>query len=213
MNDEEVSEYLELIDKLQKEKIIKYKAQLNDPKTDKQRLHLIRGYIEKLENDLKTKTPEERYALAVDYCKSSLESSLRNVVHSIPDLAVKNKDNGRLQIHYHALRSWFKSQVTDEHQGEYAEALMGHKSYKLKYYRQNHEKRQKVYRSIEHALVISDTETIEKNLAQIQDSELELREQFKEDRQRHKAEMRELKSDFEVLKNLVVKAISGYKSA
>jgi len=189
-----------------KEKIAKYKAQLNDPKTEKQRLHLIRKYIPKLENDLKTKSEEERYAVIVDYCKSSLEWSLRNIIKSIPDLAVKNKDNDRYQIHFHGLRSWFKSQVTDAHQQDFAEALMGHKSYRLKYYRQNHEKRQKEYRSVEHALTISDTEGIEKSLSQIQDREQELTELVKEMRQEHKEEMR-------TLRNWVMNVIEGYQDA
>jgi len=129
---------------------------------------------------------------------------LSHVVESIPDLAVKIKDNNRNQIHFHAFRAWFKTQVTDAHQSDFAEALMGHKSLKMTYYRQNHQKREKTYRGIEHVLTISDTEVIEKNLVQIQDSEQELRELVKEMRQEHKEEMR-------TLRNWVTEVISGYK--
>ncbi len=81
---------------------------------------------------------------------------------------------------------------------------MGHKSLKMTYYRQNQQKREKTYRGIEHVLTISDTEVIEKNLVQIQDSEQELRELVKEMRQEHKEEMR-------TLRNWVTEVISGYK--
>jgi integrase len=39
-------------------------------------------------------------------------------------------DNGRNAIHFHAFRAWFKTQVTDCHQSDFAEALMGHTSLK-----------------------------------------------------------------------------------
>ncbi len=43
------------------EKIIKYKAQLNNPQIGKHRLHLLKGYVSKLEKELKTLTPQQRY--------------------------------------------------------------------------------------------------------------------------------------------------------
>ncbi len=186
------------------EKITKYKAQLQDPKTDKRRIHLLKRYISELENELKTLSESELYNRGVVSCKNSFEEMLRSIVKTIPDLAIKNKENDRYHIHYHALRAWFKTNVTDAHQSDFAEALMGHKSLKMIYYRQNHQKREKTYRGIEHVLTISDTEVIEKNLAQIQDSEQELRELVKEMRQEHKEEMR-------TLRNWVTEVISGYK--
>lgn len=191
---------------LHEEKILKYKAQLQDPNIEKQRPHLLRKYISKLENELQTLSKEELYHRAVITAKASFEEMIRNVIESIPDLAVKIKDNDRNQIHFHAFRAWFKTQVTDAHQSDFAEALMGHKNLKTLYYRQNHEKRQKVYREIEHALTISDTEVIEKNLSQIQDSEKELTELVKEMRQEHKEEIR-------TLRNWVTQVISGYQAA
>jgi len=187
-----------------KEKLAKYKKRLNE--SDKRGLGkgLIKQNIVRIEKDLKTKSQEELYAKAVSSCKTSFEEMLSHVVESIPDLAVKIKDNNRNQIHFHAFRAWFKTQVTDAHQSDFAEALMGHKSLKMTYYRQNHQKREKTYRGIEHVLTISDTEVIEKNLAQIQDNEQELRELVKEMRQEHKEEMR-------TLRNWVTEVISGYK--
>jgi len=186
------------------EKLAKYKKRLNEPDTKGLGKGLIKKNIARIENDLKTKSQEELYAKAVSSCKTSFEEMLSHVVESIPDLAVKIKDNNRNQIHFHAFRAWFKTQVTDAHQSDFAEALMGHKSLKTLYYRQNHQKREKTYRGIEHVLTISDTEVIEKNLAQIQDSEQELRELVKEMRQEHKEEMR-------TLRNWVTEVISGYK--
>ena len=161
------------------EKIIKYKAQLNDPLTDKNRLHLLKAYVSKLESELKTLTPQQRYEKNVQSAKSSFEGMLRDVIKSIPDLAVKIKDNDRNQIHFHAFRAWFKTQVTDAQQSDYAEALMGHKSLKLKYYRQNHKKRLEIYRKVEHALTISDFENIEKNIVQVTENYQDMKEQLK----------------------------------
>jgi len=186
------------------EKLAKYKKRLNESDTKGLGKGLIKQNIARIEKDLKTKSQEELYAKAVSSCKTSFEEMLSHVVESIPDLAVKIKDNNRNQIHFHAFRAWFKTQVTDAHQSDFAEALMGHKSLKTLYYRQNHQKREKTYRGIEHVLTISDTEVIEKNLVQIQDSEQELRELVKEMRQEHKEEMR-------TLRNWVTEVISGYK--
>ena len=161
------------------EKIIKYKAQLNDPLTDKNRLHLLKAYVSKLESELKTLTPQQRYEKNVQSAKSSFEGMLRDVIKSIPDLAVKIKDNDRNQIHFHAFRAWFKTQVTDAQQSDYAEALMGHKSLKLKYYRQNHKKRLEIYRKVEHALTISDFENVEKNIVQVTENYQDMKEQLK----------------------------------
>ena len=181
------------------EKIEKYKNQLKDPKTDKQRIHLLKRYIADLEARLKKDSPEIRYNDSVTTCKSSFENMIRNVIYSIPDLSVKIKDNERNQIHFHAFRAWFKTQVTDAHQSDFAEALMGHKNLKTLYYRQNHQKREKTYRSVEPHLTIADTDVIEKNLTQLQENEMDLREQLKEvlqDMKSVKAWMQTVKSGY-----------------
>lgn len=56
-----------------------------------------------------------------------------------------------------------------------SEALMGHTSLKLVYYRQNDKARAKTYLGIEHALAIADTERIDKNHSELQKDNLELR--------------------------------------
>jgi len=87
---------------------------------------------------------------------------LSNLIKNIPQLNVKN-ENGRSSIHFHAFRAWFKTQITDAHQSDFAEALMGHKSLRLLYYRQNDKVRAKTYLDVEYAVTISDTEKIDRS--------------------------------------------------
>ncbi len=65
--------------------------------------------------------------------------------------------------------------MTDAHQSDFAEALMGHKSLKLVYYRQNANSRARTYLDVEHALTIADTEKIDQNYSELQKDNLELR--------------------------------------
>jgi len=53
--------------------------------------------------------------------------------------------------------------------------LMGHKSLKLVYYRQNDKVRSETYQNIEHSLIIADTEKIDQNYLDMQRDNLELR--------------------------------------
>jgi len=117
---------------------------------------------------------EEEYMNDVKNTRHSFERMLRHVRNNIPDLNKKN-ENGRNSIHFHAFRAWFKTQVTDAHQSDFAEALMGHKSLKLVYYRQNAKARSQIYLGIEHALTIADTEKIDQNYSELEKGNLELR--------------------------------------
>jgi len=117
---------------------------------------------------------EELFVKDVICIRQSLERQLKHVLKNIPDLNKKN-ENGRNSIHFHAFRAWFKTQVTDAHQSDFAEALMGHKSLKLVYYRQNEKVRAQTYLGVEHALTIADTEKIDQNYSELQKDSLELR--------------------------------------
>ncbi len=117
---------------------------------------------------------EEDYIKNVVVTRQSFERMLRHVRNNIPELNKKN-ENGRNVIHFHALRAWFKTQVTDAHQSDFAEALMGHKSLKLVYYRQNEKARAQTYLDVEHSLTIAETEKIDQNYTQIQKDNQELR--------------------------------------
>src|SRR5207245_2487494 len=107
------------------------------------------------------------YNRAVKSACTSLQLTLLAVVSSIPELSQKN-ENGRNSIHFHAFRAWFKTQVTNAHQSDFAEALMGHKSVKLMYYRQNLKDRLKIYLEVEPALTVSDFTTVENTVEGLQ---------------------------------------------
>jgi len=107
------------------------------------------------------------YNRAVRTSCTSLQLSLLNVVGSIPELGQKN-ENGRNSIHFHAFRAWFKTQVTNAHQSDFAEALMGHQSVKLMYFRQNLKDRLKTYLEVESTLTVSDLTTVENTVEGLQ---------------------------------------------
>ncbi len=130
--------------------------------------------LENLESQLESMIPEERYAKSVATTCHNLQQQLARIIKDNPDLNEKS-ENDRNQIHFHAFRYFFKTQVTDAHESDFAEALMGHKSLKLVYYRQNAKKRQKTYLDVEHALTISETEKIDENYSELQKGNLELR--------------------------------------
>ena len=117
---------------------------------------------------------DEDYIKNLLVTRQSFERMLQHVRSNIPELNKKN-ENGRNAIHFHALRAWFKTQVTDAHQSDFAEALMGHKSLKLVYYRQNEKSRAKTYLDVEHSLTIAETEKIDQNFTLIQKENHELR--------------------------------------
>ncbi len=127
-----------------------------------------------LESNLRNFTKEERYAKSVLSTNHNLEKQLSILIKNIPELNAKN-ENGRSSIHFHAFRAWFKTQVTDAHQSDFAEALMGHKSIKMIYYRQNDKVRARTYQDVEHAVTISDTEKINQNYSETQKDNSELR--------------------------------------
>ncbi|MCH8915098.1 MAG: tyrosine-type recombinase/integrase [Thaumarchaeota archaeon] len=127
-----------------------------------------------LESNLRNISKEERYAKSVLSTNHNLEKQLSNMIKNVTELDTKN-ENGRNSIHFHAFRAWFKTQVTDAHQSDFAEALMGHKSLKLVYYRQNEKTRAKTYLEIEHALTIADTEKSDQNYSDMQRDNQELR--------------------------------------
>jgi integrase len=130
------------------------------------------------------------YYDAFQAARCSLMTSLRKVVESIPELANKN-ENGQYRIHFHAFRKWFKTQVTNAHQSDFAEALMGHKSLKLVYYKQNSQDRLKTYQKIEPFLTISDNTSLEASIDNMENTveylklELEKAKHWKESNQKY----------------------------
>ncbi len=107
------------------------------------------------------------YFAAFQAARGSLMNSLRKTVESVPDLGNRNK-NGQYRIHFHAFRKWFKTQVTSAYQSDFAEALMGHKSLKLVYFKQNSQDRLKTYLKIESSLTISDNSKVEETIGDME---------------------------------------------
>jgi len=130
-------------------------------------LKILTGLIDETDSIIK----QERFSTDFKVWKARAERFLKQ---AFPDLNSKNS-NGRNTIHFHAFRAWFKTQVTDAHQSDFAEALMGHSSLKLVYYRQNDRARARTYLDVEHALTIADTEKIDQNFTEMQKDNLELR--------------------------------------
>ena len=142
------------------------------------RANIINDKIPKLEAQLKNLSEEELHNLSVDATKNSFETLLERTVDAIPELSKKNENNRRY-IHFHAFRYFFKTQVTDAFNGDFAEAIMGHKSIRLRYYKQNDKKRLEHYRKVEPALTISDFAKVEKNIEQVTENYQEMKQQLK----------------------------------
>ena len=100
--------------------------------------------------------------------RQTMLARLRETILHIPELSMKN-ENGQNRIHFHAFRKWFKTQVTTAGQSDFAEALMGHKSLKLVYFKQSSEARMKLYLKMEPFLTISDFSRVEKTMEELQD--------------------------------------------
>jgi len=128
-------------------------------------------------------TSPEQYYRAVKSAQCTLVESLELVVKSVPELAMKN-ENGRNNIHFHAFRSWFKTQVTNAHQSDFAEALMGHTSIKLTYYKQNAKDRLKTYLEVEPALTISDFTRVESTMEDLKAELASMKIELEKQRQR-----------------------------
>jgi len=156
-------DYLYLVDYQKRMKELKANAKKNT------------GLLEqRIKENLETMSQDDLHYQNVNMTKHNFENQLGRIIQNIPELN-KKSDNGRYQVHFHAFRYFFKTQVTDAHQSDFAESLMGHKSIKLVYYKQNTKARIRTYLEIEHALTISDTEQIDRNYSQIQEANQELK--------------------------------------
>ena len=100
--------------------------------------------------------------------RQAMLEKLRLTIQNIPELSMKN-ENEKYRVHFHAFRKWFKTQVTTAGQSDFAEALMGHKSLKLVYFKQSSEARIKLYTQMEPFLTISDFTKIEKTMDELQE--------------------------------------------
>lgn len=144
-------------------------------KSLKDYLRRTQGWTENSLSDMYIFLPNDRdytdasvYNRAVRSACTALQQSLLSVVRSIPELFQKN-ENGRYSIHFHAFRAWFKTQVTNAHESDFAEVLMGHKSTKTIYYRNNPQAELKTYLKVESALTVSDLTAMENTVEGLQE--------------------------------------------
>ena len=148
--------------------------------------------ISQLENQIQTMSKQEQYDRSVRAAKNTLIGRLIRVVDSVPDLAKRHEHDLR-DIHFHSFRYFFKTSVTDSVNSDFAEALLGHISLKLTYYKKNEEQRKKSYKQAEQSLTISDTTIVSETIENMQKTidnlarELEMVKQWKEFSSTHTA--------------------------
>ena len=151
----------------------------------------IKKRIDELEKEYSGLNAEQKFNKAVLSAKNVLEMMLRDIIKKVPELSIRSA-NGRYLVHFHACRSYFKTQVTDAHESDYAEAMMGHSSIKLTYYRQNAKARAETYLKVEPHLVISDFSQVQKNIESLEqrlkeaEIQLAMAKQYQETRQNFK---------------------------
>ena len=86
--------------------------------------------------------------------------------------------------------------MTNAHQSDFSEAMMGHTSVKLAYYRQNAKDRLKTYLEVEPALTISDFTKVEATMEDLKSQLASVKIELEKQRQRIEiAEKYEKKND------------------
>jgi len=99
---------------------------------------------------------------------------LQNILHmqlkKIPELDKIGK-NGRRTIHFHALREYFYTTVSNISGSNFAHALMGHHEYLDTYYTLPEKEKVKLYQKTEPYLTISDFSKIEEELEKTQEKQ------------------------------------------
>jgi integrase len=106
-----------------------------------------------------------------------LEQSLNNYLKNIPDLNIKMR-NGKRLIHYHALREFFYTTVSNTVGSNFAHALMGHHSYLDTYYSLSEKDQIKMYLKCEAHLTMSDFTKIEEELEKTKEKQSEIEETY-----------------------------------
>jgi integrase len=106
-----------------------------------------------------------------------LEQSLNNYLKNIPEFN-KRKRNGKRLIHYHALRKFFYTTVSNVAGSNFAHALMGHHSYLDTYYSLSEKDQIKMYQKCEAQLTMSDFAKIEEELEKTKEKQVEIEETY-----------------------------------
>lgn len=107
-----------------------------------------------------------RGVFIADSIIKTLQTELRDIVRSIPDLNAKD-ENGRQAIHLHSFRKYFRTTVGNVCGRDFAEAIIGHGFYLDTYYQISDEKKREMFLQAEPYLTLSDFEKVEKNIKQM----------------------------------------------
>jgi integrase len=108
---------------------------------------------------------------------ATLMKSFANYLEKVPELNQKNP-NGRKQIHFHALRKFFRTTVGNVCGRDFAEVIIGHGFYMDTYYNLSPEDRRKLYLKAEPYLTISDFTKIERSLEAVSEKQKEIDERL-----------------------------------
>jgi len=107
-----------------------------------------------------------RGSFIADSIIKTLQTELREIVRSIPDLNVKD-EHGRQSIHLHSFRKYFRTTVGNAVGRDFAEAIIGHGFYMDTYYQLSDEKKREMFLQAEPYLTMSDFVAVEKNYKNI----------------------------------------------
>ena len=121
--------------------------------------------------------PKIKGRFSADAAILTLSHSLRMLLKSNPDLEIRN-ENGRMSVHFHAFRKFFRTNLGNVAGRDYAEALMGHSFYMDTYYQLPEEKKKQMFLDAEPYLTISDFESVEKNIKALSAKNSQLEEKF-----------------------------------
>ena len=121
--------------------------------------------------------PKNKGKFSVDSAIYTLSESLRKLLKSNKDLEIRN-ENGRMAIHFHAFRKFFRTNLGNIAGRDYAEALMGHSFYMDTYYQLPEDKKKQMFLDAEPYLTISDFVTVEKNIKKLSEKNSQLEEKF-----------------------------------
>jgi integrase len=106
-----------------------------------------------------------------------LENLLHMQLKKIPELNEIGK-NGRRIVHFHALREYFYTIVSNNSGENFAHALMGHHGYLDTYYTLSEKEAVRLYQKSEPYLTISDYSKIEEELEKTKIKQIEIEETY-----------------------------------
>jgi hypothetical protein len=118
-----------------------------------------------------------RGSFIADSIIKTLQTELREIVRSIPDLNVKD-EHGRQSIHLHSFRKYFRTTVGNAVGRDFAEAIIGHGFYMDTYYQLSDEKKREMFLQAEPYLTMSDFQAVETNIKKLSEKNTQLEEKF-----------------------------------